>query len=115
GGTSTGAIIAAFLAWGLPVAEIERLYKINAEAMFRKSGWRHRFTSHRFVAEGLSEFLRSFFVEDDGTPATLGTEKLKTLLLVVTRNASTGSAWPISNNPLAKYNDRNAPGNNLQI
>lgn len=115
GGTSTGAIIAAFLAWGLPVDEIEALYRKNAVAMFRKSGIRHRFTSHRFVAEGLSQFLREFFVEKDGTPATLGTDRLKTLLLVVTRNASTGSAWPISNNPLAKYNNVNAPGNNLQI
>ena len=71
GGTSTGAIIAAFLSWGLPVEEVERLYRQNAEAMFMKSGWRHRFTSHRFVAEGLSDFLRNFFVEDDGSPATL--------------------------------------------
>lgn len=115
GGTSTGAIIAAFIAWGLPVSEIERLYKINASAMFRKAGLLTRFIRHRFVAEGLSKFLQDFFVEDDGTPATFGTQKLKTLLLVVTRNASTGSAWPLSNNPNAKYNDVESPGNNLQI
>jgi len=115
GGTSTGAIIAAFVSWGLPVAEIERLYRINARAMFQKSGLLQRYTSHRFVAEGLSDFLRSFFVEDDGTPATLGTSKLKTLLLVVARNASTGSPWPLSNNPHAKYNNVVSPGNNLQI
>jgi len=114
-GTSTGAIIAAFVSWGLPVAEIERLYKLNAAAMFQKSGLLKRFTSHRFVAEGLSRFLRDFFVEDDGSIATFGTAKLKTLLLVVTRNASTGSAWPLSNNPDAKYNDLDSPGNNLQI
>ncbi|MFD2255610.1 patatin-like phospholipase family protein [Luteolibacter algae] len=115
GGTSTGAIIAAFLSWGLEVAEIERLYRINALAMFQKSGWTTRFTSHKFVADGLTEFLQKFFVEDDGTPATFGTQKLKTLLLVVTRNASTGSPWPLSNNPQAKYNDPASPGNNLQI
>lgn len=115
GGTSTGAIIAAFVSWGLPVAEIERLYKINAAAMFQKSGMLQRFTSHRFVAEGLSGFLKNFFVEDDGTPCTFGTRKLKTLLLVVTRNASTGSPWPLSNNPAAKYNEAGSPGNNLQI
>lgn len=115
GGTSTGAIIAAFLAWGLPVDEIVGLYRANAVAMFRKAGWTQRFTSHRFVAEGLSQFLREFFVEDDGTPATLGTGKLKTLFLAVTRNASTGSPWPLSNNPLAKYNDPASPGCNLQI
>ncbi len=115
GGTSTGAIIAAFLSWGLPVAEVERLYRENAAAMFRKSGLMQRFTSHRFVAEGLSEFLKSFFVEADGSLATLGSARLKTLLLVVTRNASTGSPWPLTNNPAGKYNNRDSPGDNLQI
>jgi len=38
GGTSTAAIIAAFLSWGLPVSEIEGLYRKNAIAMFTKSG-----------------------------------------------------------------------------
>lgn len=115
GGTSTGAIIAAFLSWGLSANEIEKLYCENAIAMFRKAGWSQRFTSNKFVAEGLTDFLKSFFVEDNGKPSTLGTDKLRTLLLVVTRNASTGSAWPISNNPAAKYNDVNMAGNNLQI
>ncbi len=115
GGTSTGAIIAAFLSWGLSTAEIEGLYRRNAIAMFTKSGWRKRFTSHKFVAAGLTGFLKDFFVEDDGSPAEFGSKKLKTLLLVVTKNASTGSPWPMSNNPAAKYNDTSLPGNNLQI
>lgn len=115
GGTSTGAIIAAFLSWGLSVDEIQNLYCKNAIEMFRKSGWMKRYTSHKFVAEGLTGFLKDFFVEDDGTPATYGTDKLRTLLLVVARNASTGSPWPLSNNPDAKYNDPDSPGNNLRI
>lgn len=115
GGTSTGAIIAAFLSWGLPVSEIEGLYRQNAIAMFTKSGWLKRFTSHKFVAAGLTQFLKDFFVEDDGSLADFGTDKLKTLLLVVTKNASTGSPWPLSNNPDAKYNDPVSPANNLQI
>lgn len=115
GGTSTGAIIAAFLSWGLPVSTIEELYKLNARVMFQKSGMLQRFTKHRFISEGLSNFLREFFVESDGSPALLGTDRLRTLLLVVTRNASTGSAWPISNNPLAKYNAADDPGSNLRI
>ena len=56
GGTSTGAIIAAFLSWGLSVAEIEGLYRKNAIAMFTKAGWSKRFTSHKFVSEGLTNF-----------------------------------------------------------
>lgn len=115
GGTSTGAIIAAFLSWGLPVEEIEGLYRKNAIAMFTKSGFSKRFTSHKFVAAGLTDFLRGFFTEDCGRAADYGTEKLKTLLLVVARNATTGSPWPISNNPAAKYNDPALPGSNLRI
>ena len=114
GGTSTGAIIATFLAWGLSVDEVIHLFRDNAKVMFTKAG----FTSmhkNRFAGKPISDFLRNFFVESDGTPATLGTSKLKTLLLVVTRNASTGSPWPLSNNPCALYNDRTQPGCNLDL
>jgi patatin-like phospholipase/acyl hydrolase len=38
GGTSTGAIIADFLSWGLPVDRIVEFYRENAVAMFQKSG-----------------------------------------------------------------------------
>jgi Patatin-like phospholipase len=33
----------------------------------------------------------------------------------VTRNSSTDSPWPVTNNPLAKYNDRQRPDCNLQL
>ncbi|MEY3897492.1 MAG: hypothetical protein RLZZ214_3013, partial [Verrucomicrobiota bacterium] len=113
-GTSTGAIIATFLSWGLPVDEVIRLYRENARVMFTKSGF-GSMHKHRFAGQPISDFLRNFFVEDDGSPATLGTSKLKTLLLVVTRNASTGSPWPLSNNPHAVYNDHTQPGCNLDL
>jgi len=114
GGTSTGAIIATFLSWGLPVAEVTRMYRMNAKVMFTKAGFGKIF-NYRFAGKPISKFLQDFFVEDDGSPATLGTAKLKTLLLVVTRNASTGSPWPMSNNPHALYNDRTKPGCNLDL
>ncbi len=113
-GTSTGAIIATFLSWGLSVEEVSRLYRENAKVMFTKSGW-GSIHKNRFAGQPISDFLRNFFVEDDGSPATLGTSRLKTLLLVVTRNASTGSPWPMSNNPHAVYNDRSQPGCNLDL
>jgi hypothetical protein len=37
------------------------------------------------------------------------------LLLVVTRNATTDSAWPISSNPSARYNDRARADCNLRL
>jgi uncharacterized protein len=39
----------------------------------------------------------------------MGTSRLKTILLLVMRNASTGSAWPVTNHPGAKYNARVFP------
>jgi hypothetical protein len=113
-GTSTGAIIATFLSWGLPVDEVVRLYRENARVMFTKAGF-GSIHKNRFAGQPISDFLQQFFVENDGSPATLGTSKLRTLLLVVTRNASTGSPWPLSNNPRALFNDRTQPGCNLDL
>ena len=113
-GTSTGAIIATFLSWGLPVDEVVRLYRENARVMFTKAGF-GSMHKNRFAGQPISDFLQRFFVEDNGSPATLGTSKLRTLLLVVTRNASTGSPWPMSNNPRAVFNDRTQPGCNLDL
>ncbi len=59
--------------------------------------------------------LRDTFKEDDGSPALLGTRKLHTMLLLTMRNASTGSPWPISNNPHAMYNDRSLSDCNLNL
>jgi uncharacterized protein len=122
-GTSTGAIIAAALSWGLPVEEILALYEEHGKAMFQPVTWRHplrRLFVSRYDATKLSEMLRDIFSEDakDGTgkvPSLLGTSKLKTLLLVVMRNHTTGSAWPITNNPKAKYNQPELPDCNLNI
>jgi patatin-like phospholipase/acyl hydrolase len=50
-----------------------------------------------------------------GENTTLGSEKLKTLLMIVMRNATNGTSWPINNNPRAKYNNPERPDNNLNI
>ena len=64
--------------------------------------------------ENLRKSLQDIFQEDDGQPATLGSQKLKTLLLMILRNATTDSPWPVSNNPQAKYNDRTREDSNLK-
>jgi hypothetical protein len=48
-------------------------------------------------------------------PQDLHPEHLQSLLIVVARNSTTDSAWPISSNPWAKYNDRSRKDCNLQI
>ena len=109
-GTSTGAILATFLSWGEPVEAIRKRYAEEARRMFVRAPW-WRMSAGWFSEKNLSDWLRNFLVEEDGSPATLGTARLRTLLLVVMRNATTGSAWPLTNNPRALYNRRvNADG-----
>src|SRR6266513_859012 len=50
-----------------------------------------------------------------GEDTTLGSERLRTLLMIVLRNATTDSPWPLTNNPAAKYNDTTRPGCNLKL
>jgi hypothetical protein len=50
-----------------------------------------------------------------GKDTTLGAEELECLLLLVMRNATTDSPWPISNNPFAKYNDAAHPACNTRL
>lgn len=114
-GTSTGGIIATCLAWGMSVASIQDLYINRSMEMFRPEAWYRRWRS-KFAAEAITAMLKNVFAEDDGvTPALLGTKKLRTLLVLVMRNYSTGSPWPVSNNPAAKFNDRSAADCNLDI
>ena len=117
-GTSTGAIIAAMLSWGMSVGEIEHFYLRQSQAMFTKAGWRERWKA-KYSPEKITAFLKECFSEtnDRGetVEAQLGTSKLRTLLLLVMRNATTGSAWPVSNNPRAKYNDPSLPNCNLKV
>jgi patatin-like phospholipase/acyl hydrolase len=110
-GTSTGAIIAACLAWGMTVDRIRNFYLQNGTEMFDKASLLDRYYRHKFESEKLSNRLRQEF----GAETTLGSDKLRTLLLMVLRNGSTDSPWPVSNNPGAKYNDRTRPDCNLNL
>ncbi len=119
-GTSTGAIIATCLCWGMAVEEILELYVKFGNTMFRPVPWYRpieKFLVSRYQAKPLSDFLQRIFSEDGGgrVPALLDSARLKKLLLVVVRNHTTGSAWPITNNPNAKFNDPAMPDCNLKI
>src|SRR5215213_5030930 len=56
------------------------------------------------------EKLAQRIQQEIGAETTLGSEQLRTLLMLVMRNASTNSPWPLSNNPRALYNLRTRPG-----
>jgi hypothetical protein len=109
-GTSTGAIIAAGLSIGLKVAEVRAFYTDHAQKMFRKAAL---FTRHlyKYRSVELTGVLQKVF----GAETELGSPDLRTLLMIVLRNATTDSPWPVSNNPAAKYNQRDLPGCNLRL
>jgi hypothetical protein len=109
-GTSTGGIIAAGLSIGMPVKDILGFYQDAGGQMFVKANLLRRLR-YKFEDEPLATQLKKVFKAD----TTLGSEKLRTLLLLVMRNASTDSPWPISNNPYAKYNDGARPDCNLKF
>jgi len=115
-GTSTGAIIATCLSWGMSVAEVQELYLKRGVEMFRLAPF-YRWFWHKFEAEAITRLFKILFAEDpEGTtPALLGTKKLRTLLTLVMRNHSTGSPWPVSNNPAAKFNEPHLPECNLNL
>ena len=110
GGTSTGAIIAAALARGMSTADLITFYREFGREAFTKRALIARWKS--LYANGpLQRKLQDTF----GRTTTLEPHHLRSLLLVVTRNATTDSAWPISSNPWAKYNDRARPDCNLRL
>ena len=78
--------------------------------MFHKARLWERFRT-KFEDDKFSNMLRDVIGED----TALGSEKLRTLLMMVLRNATTDSPWPLSNNPAAKYNDAARADCNLKL
>jgi predicted acylesterase/phospholipase RssA len=109
-GTSTGAIIATGLSIGMSVADILRFYEEAGAQMFVKAKLWERLRC-KFEDEPLALKLKEVF----GANTLLGSDRLQTLLLLVMRNATTDSPWPLSNNPYAKYNDPARPDNNSNL
>jgi uncharacterized protein len=80
-GTSTGAIIATALSTGMSVDEIRHFYEASGAAMFEKAGLLKRFTHSKYEDTQLASILQKTFGEN----TTLGTTRLKTLLMLVMR------------------------------
>ena len=102
GGTSTGAIIAAGLSLGMSVQQLLDFYLEQGKDMFDKSSLLKKWKS-LYESGPLLDMLKDTFGGD--TDMHFDNGRFKCLLMVCTMNRSTDSPWPISNNPLAKYND----------
>ena len=115
-GTSTGAIIAAGLSRGMTTSELIDFYMSCGKQMFEPS-WIIERIKYFYTADPLKAKLQEVFGADTTLEPAPQPEKesVKCLLLVVTKNVTTDSPWPISSNPDAKYNDPSRPDCNLRI
>ena len=89
-GTSTGAIIAACIAAGMSMACIRKFYEDSGEQMFDNASLLKRL-HYKFNDEPLARMLQTEFGKALGADPTLGSPGLRTLLMMVMRNATTDS------------------------
>ena len=113
-GTSTGSIIATMLSWGMTVDELRESYLKCGSQIFTKDRLLRQH-KHTYSSAGITKILKEVLREESGELATLGSERLKGLLLLILRNATTGSPWPLTNNASSKFNDRRRPDCNLDL
>ena len=111
-GTSTGAVIATCIACGMSTEQIRRFYLDSGQEMFDKASLLKRL-HYSYNDEPLARKLQveldralGHAVVPGRGQAKLGDEGLRTLLMMVLRNHTTDSPWPVSNNPYGKYNQR---------
>lgn len=102
-GTSTGAILAAGLALGHSPKELRSFYLQYGHEIFTKTGLLTRLW-HSYPSGPLEKHLKDVFGED----TTLGSDKLKTQVLIVTKNVTLGNDWFFTNNPKNKFFKTNA-------
>jgi predicted acylesterase/phospholipase RssA len=118
-GTSTGAIIATCIALGMPMQLIRDFYLRSGSLMFEKASvlkrLRYTYNDEPLAAMLRTEIDRALDRTDAKEPATLGDPGLRSMLMMVMRNHTTDSPWPVSNNPRARYNERGRPDCNLDL
>ncbi len=100
GGTSTGSIVAAWLALGKRVSDLQDLYMNMGSGIFGNS---RRFGGV-FIAKFDSDRLENQLKDQLGD-TTLESDRLVTGFGVTAKRMDTGSAWLIANNPKAPYWD----------
>lgn len=103
GGTSTGAILAAGLALGLSARELRDFYLRFGQEIFTKVWFGARFW-HSYSDAPLAKHLQEVL----GESTTLASERLRTQILIVTKNVTLGNDWFFTNNPQNKYFKNNS-------
>lgn len=99
-GTSTGSIVAAWLALGNRVSDLQNLYMEMGSNIFSRARSFGQIFVAKFDADRLADSLE-YHLGD----VTLDSDKLVTGLGVTAKRMDTGSAWLVTNNPRARYWD----------
>jgi len=97
GGTSTGSIIAAGLACGMPVKDIKRLYTDLGAQVFVPTGL--GYVASKFQARPLQIALDRAL----GADTTVDSDRIRTGLMVMAKRLDTGSPWPLNNGGRGRY------------
>jgi hypothetical protein len=100
GGTSTGAVIATCLALGFSVKEIQKLYSSLARTVFKEKMFRFGLFNAKFPKQPLIKELDKIIKS-----TTLGSDRLKTGLMIVAKRIDTKSPWIFHNNPKGIFYD----------
>ena len=103
GGTSTGAILAAGLALGLKAVDLRDFYVKFGPDIFSKVFLPEQFW-HKYPSDPIEKHLKDVF----GEATTLGDPRLRTNILLVTKNATLGNDWFFSNHHSNRFFANNA-------
>jgi len=103
GGTSTGAILAAGISLGLRAEQLRDFYLKFGKEIFTKSFFVVRLW-HSYPSGPLEKHLKDVF----GADTTLGSDQLRTNVLIVAKNATQGTTWFFTNNRKGKYYPANS-------
>lgn len=103
GGTSTGAILAAGLALGMKAKQLRDFYVKLGPEIFKKVFLPEQFW-HKYPSDPIEKHLKNTF----GEATTLGDSRLRTMVLLVTKNTTLGNNWFFTNNPKNRFFKNNA-------
>jgi uncharacterized protein len=104
GGTSTGAILAAGLALGMKAEDLAEFYLDYGKEIFTKEWFLPTRLWHSYPSAPLEKYLKEKF----GESTTLGDSKLRTQILIVSKNVTQGNDWFFTNNPQNKFFQNNS-------
>jgi hypothetical protein len=102
GGTSTGAILAASLALGFNAQQMLDFYLNLGPDIFKKD-WVLERPWHKYPSAPIEQCLKDKF----GETTTLGDASLRTMILLVAKNATQGNDWFFTNNRGNRFFENN--------